>query len=220
VLGLSTGLVGSHEAGAVSLGQVDTFEDATTQGWVVNLLGTGSHPAPPANVPSDGPAGADDNYLLLTSVGGAEVAGNRLTVINATQWAGDYSAAGVTGIAMDLRNLGSTDLFLRLLLEDPTTGPPTNSAVSTDAIFLPAGGAWTHVLFEVTAADLTAVLGSVGAALADATLLRIFHNPTAGFPGPSIVASLGVDNVRAVPEPGVAFLLAIGLGALSQRRRR
>jgi hypothetical protein len=46
--------------------------------------------------------------------------------MNATQWAGDYLAAGIDGIAMDLRNLGTTDLTVRLLLEDPMGAPPAN----------------------------------------------------------------------------------------------
>ena len=92
----------SQASGAV-IGQVDNFEDGTTQGWVVGLLGAPS-PAPPQNIPNGGPLGAGDNYLQLTSVGGSG-AGNRLVVINLAQWAGNYTAAGVTFIGMDLRNL-------------------------------------------------------------------------------------------------------------------
>jgi hypothetical protein len=51
---------------AVTVGQVDTFEDGTTQGWVAGVLGA-VHPVPPANA-LGGPAGANDNYLLLTSL--------------------------------------------------------------------------------------------------------------------------------------------------------
>ena len=65
----------SQASGAV-IGQVDNFEDGTTQGWVVGLLGAPS-PAPPQNIPNGGPLGAGDNYLQLTSVGGSG-AGNRL----------------------------------------------------------------------------------------------------------------------------------------------
>lgn len=78
-------------ASAVTVDQVDTFEDGTTQGWVVGLLGS-AHPAPPINVPTNGPAGAGDHFLQLTAVGG-DFAGSRLTVINATQWGGNYVAA-------------------------------------------------------------------------------------------------------------------------------
>lgn len=211
-------LVAPRLAAGVAIGQLDDFEDGTTQGWVVGLLGS-PHPAPPVNVSTGGPGGVDDNFLLLTAVGGVG-AGNRLTVINPAQWAGDYVAAGATGIAIDARNLGNTDLALRLLFEDPSVGPPSNQAVSSNAISLPAGGDWTHVVFPITPGDLTAVLGSVDAALSNATAIRIFHGATAAFPGGPIVAQLGVDNIRAVPEPTAATLLAFALGGLALVRRR
>ena len=211
-------LVAPRLAAAVTIDQMDDFEDGTTQGWLVGLLGS-LHPAPPANVATGGPGGVDDNFLLLTAVGGVG-AGNRLTVINPAQWAGDYVAAGVTGIAMDVRNFGNSNLALRLLFEDPSVGPPSNQAVSSNAISLPAGGDWTHIVFPITPGDLTAVLGSVDAAVSNATRIRIFHATTAAFPGNPIVAQLGVDNIRAMPEPGAAMLLAVALGGLALVRGR
>ncbi len=207
-------------ASAVTLGQVDTFEDGTTQGWVVGVGGSqGSHPAPPANVPSNGPAGADDAFLLLNAVGGGEQPGGRLTVLNLSQWTGDYAAAGVTAITMDVLNLGNTDLSLRLLFEDPVSGPPSNRAASTVGISLPSGGGWTSVVFPIAPGDLTALMGTVEEALGGATVLRIFHSSSATFPGEPIVAQLGVDNVRAVPEPSSTLLVVCGLAALAGRRR-
>jgi hypothetical protein len=211
----------STPAAAVSVGQVDTFEDGTTQGWLVGLLGATS-PAPPANQASGGPAGADDNFLLLTAIGGVG-AGNRLVVINLGQWAGDYTAAGVTAIRMDLRNLGDTELSLRMFIENPTAGPPTDTAFSTTPFVLAPGSGWQSAVFPIAAADLTAGAGSVATALSTATAIRIFHSAAAGFPGEPIVAQLGVDNITAVPEPGAAWLMGLGLAGLAAgavRRRR
>jgi hypothetical protein len=198
-------------AAAVTLG----FEDGTAQGWVINLLGAGSPPAAalPANVASGGPDGADDAWLRLTATG-LGGAGSRLSAINVSQWAGDYTAAGITAIAMRVVNLGATDLSLRLLFADPGPGPPANQAVSTAAVFVPAGSGWIDVLFPVAVDALTPILGSAELALAGATELRIFHAPLDTFPGPDVAAQLGVDDVRAVPEPDVAALLALGLAAL------
>jgi hypothetical protein len=209
-------------AAPILVGQQDTFEDGTTQGWVVSFLGA-SHPAPPTNAPTGGPAGVDDNFLLLTSIGGAG-AGSRLAVINPLQWAGDYLAGGVGSISMDLINLGSTDLSLRLLFEDPVAGPPTNVAVSTTPILLAAGTGWMHATFYIGLADLTALVGDTSAALSGTTTLRLIHSDVIGFPGPSIVASLGVDNVTAeagasVPEPASLLLIGAGVAAAWARRR-
>ena len=94
--GLAAALTLAQGAAAVTLGQIDDFEDGTTQGWVVGI-GTGAtSPVPPVAVATGGPDGADDGYLLLTSVGGFG-AGSRLAVINATQWAGDYTTSGISG---------------------------------------------------------------------------------------------------------------------------
>jgi hypothetical protein len=210
-------------ARGVAVGQTDDFEDGTTQGWVVALLGLGVHPAPPENVSSGGPGGVDDNFLKLTSVGGAG-AGSRLSVINLAQWGGDYLGSGVGGITMDVRNFGTTDLSLRLLLADPGVAtPPGNIAISSNPILLPAGGEWTSVAFPIAIAGMTAVLGDVGTALQNATELRIFHGVVATAPGEALDSILGVDNIRAVSSvpdsSNVMLLSAIGLAALALGRR-
>jgi hypothetical protein len=205
------------------VGQTDTFEDGTTQGWTVNLLGMGVHPAPPANISTGGPAGVDDNYLQLSAVGGSG-AGSRLAAINLAQWAGDYIAAGVGQISMSVNNLSAVDLHLRLFVEDPMGGPPINAAFSTNAIVVPAGSGWTTVTFSLFAGDLTAAVGSTLEALSNVTALRIFHSisPTPPGPGPDpVVAVLGVDNIiAAVPVPAAAGLFAAGLGWLRFTRRK
>lgn len=210
---------------------LDDFEDGTTQGWYV---GDAGHPAPPANVASGGPGGVDDNFLLLRSFGPGG-AGSRLAVLSGAQWAGDYTAMGVTGISMDVRNFGASDLSLRLLLEDfEGMGPPTNLAITSDVAVLPAGGGWTTVFFSLSVADLVpGVLGTPAGALASVDVVRIFHNPEATFPGPgvgipAVVAEVGVDNITLwgtavmtpVPEPATyAWGAALVLGAVVAWRR-
>ena len=208
---------------AVSVGQLDNFENGTTQNWVNNLAGFGGA-TPLSNVATGGPAGAGDNFLSVPA-NGSIGAGGRLVAINATQWAGNYVTAGITAIEMDVNNLGATSLSLRLIFEDAAgVQNPLNSAVSTSAVVVPAGSGWVHVSFPVDAAHLTALTGSVATALANAADVRLYHNTTATFPGLPVVAQLGVDNIRAVgiavPEPTSAFLLTLGIAAAARWRRR
>jgi hypothetical protein len=211
-------------AEAVMIGQIDDFQDGTTQNWFVP---DATHPNPPTNIATGGPGGAGDQFLQLTATGGGGP-GSRMAVLNETQWAGNYTAAGVRAIEMDVNNFGPDDLFLRLLFEDfsgiPFT-PPVNLALSANALFVPAGSGWVHLRFKVSPAFLAVeTFGSVAGALADTDTLRIFHNPNPAFPGPgvgipTVNAQLGVDNITAVPEPGAFLLLAAGLAAWSGRRR-
>jgi hypothetical protein len=199
----------SLPAAALTVGQIDTFQDGTTQGWLVAPLGA-PHPAPPVNVPDGGPGGAGDAYLLITSVGGSGP-GSRLVILNGEQWAGDYLTAGVGGIALDLLNLSAQDLSIRFLLEDPADGPPQNVALTGPAT-VPAGAGWTTVQIPLTVDTLTAVEGTVEAALAGATFVRILHNPDPTFPPPPVVAQLGIDNVTALS--GVVPVQAATWGAV------
>lgn len=200
---------------------IDTFEDGTTRNWRVNLVGMGSSLFDPVNVPTGGPAGAGDNFLRAAAIGGGG-AGSRLAIANDAQWAGNY--LGLDAIEMDVINLGGSDLFLRLVFEDPLFGPPTNIAFSDNPILVPANSGWMHISFPIHPAALQAGLGSVLAALANTTVLRIYHSAADNFPNPlfpitPVVAALGIDNIALVPEPGLLALMGIG-GAWAASRRR
>lgn len=207
---------------AITLGQIDNFSSGV-QGWSAGGGPLGQFPpVPPTVVGTGGPGGAGDAFLVITSDGNAG-AGGRLVAMNVLgQWSGDYTAAGVTGISMDLKNLGSTDLTVRLYFEDPIPDPPLNEAVS-GGLLLPAGADWTHAVFPVSAAALTVLQGSADAVLGNTRVLRVFSNAAADFPPERLVGVLGVDNIQAVPEPSTSATLLGGLALLASmacRRRR
>ena len=218
VTGVAVCAVGPIAAYAgVTPGQVDNFQDGTTLGWSVG----GAHPAPPANVADGGPGGMGDAYLRLTATGG-QGSGSRFAAFNSTQWAGDYTSAGGTGLSMDVQNLGPDDAFLRLRFWDPVGG---NIAI-TEGAFVPAGSGWVSIAFAVDAASLTALTGTAAGAVSNAAELRLFHNPSPDYPlppigPPPVSLVLGVDNIRAVPGPAAPVLAALALGgAVGWRRRR
>lgn len=193
---------------AISLGTADTFEGGVDGGWSAGA----PSPVPPVVVPTGGPAGTDDGYLQLRSVGGVGP-GSRLAVIAGAQWTGDYQAAGVDAITLDLNNFGTTDLSLRLWMSGSLGGV----ALSSTAVSLPAGSGWVRVGFALDAASLT---GDALGVLSGVTQLRLYHGSSASFPGEALTATLGVDNITAVPELPTAALLLPGLAALCVLRRR
>ena len=182
-------IAGSPAFAAPALFQRDDFQDGTTEGWT-----NGSFAVDPVNVPAGGPAGATDRFLRINAKGGTG-AGSRLVAFNRAQWAGDYAAASISGIEMDLLNPGTVPLSVRIAIKEALG----SGFATTNAFPLPADGAWHHVSFGLSEDDLTQV-GSVslGAVLANVEELRILHSKNPLVIGDAIIASLAVDNVTAV----------------------
>lgn len=205
-------------ARAIVVGQIDTFEDGTTQAWANG----GAPGAPPVeNIATGGPAGLDDNFMQVTSVGGTGP-GRFLTVFNRTQWLGNYIGLGVTAIELDLRNFSKVDLNIRLGFKTDT-GPGAPGYLSTP-FFLAAGSGWQHAIFLINPGGMTAV-----DAPADFNTffssgfgeMRIINEAgTGNLNGDIVAAQLGVDNVHAVPEPSAILLMAAGTLTFAALRRR
>jgi hypothetical protein len=205
---------------------IDDFEDGTTQGWFVPAGGPFVHPAPPTNV-LGGQDGALDNYLLLTALGGSS-SGSRMSVLNESQWTGDFT--GLSAIEMDVNNFGPDTLHLRLLFVNfPPGGPPpgpTDVAWTLAPIIVSSGSGWAHISFDLSPLNLFAPIGTVAGALSDVNELRLFHSVEPFFGGPGVgaepvTAQLGVDNIAAVPEPMSLLLFCTGgLALLATRPRR
>ena len=187
---LAVVMVSSH-AQAVMLHQIDVFDAGSTADWQVG--GDPSRTRGPDNVPGGGPAGPDDGFLRYTT--DATNTGGRFLVINSAQWAGNYIDAGVTGISVSAKNLGQAELQMRLLLEGPG-----GAYFSLDAAPLAVDGDWQSVFFPISPSSLGGGDNLAGTLVA-VRQIRLFHNPTASFPGPVLQASIGLDDIQAVPEP-------------------
>ena len=206
-------------AAALTLGQIQTFDNAA-HGWV---YGAGPVLNNPTLFPTalGGQGGATDPYLLLQSTGTTGPL-SRLTAQNFGLWAGNYTAAGVDRIRMDVNNFSVNVLSLRLALLE-FAGPPVGIALS-QAINVPANSGWHSIEFDISAAALTGVLGNPATTLLNVGELRIVHDPAGVFgtatPVPAIAASLGIDNITAIPEPATLTLVGAGLAAAAVFARR
>lgn len=173
----------------IQLGQVDDFQDGTLMFW--------SGGDAKQNIANGGPGGTGDRYLRLQSTGTLGV-GGKLGMYNETQWAGDWIAAGVTAVSGWFRNLGATDIHLRLVFHD-LDGDFTRWT-STTAQVLPAGASWTFMKFSCLEADLTRVLGTetYQQTMSDVDRFMIRHQSGAPMAqAQSIAATLGIDDITA-----------------------
>ncbi len=212
-------------ASAIAVGQLDDFQDGTTQGWVDALAGAIS-PVPPVVVADSGPGGSGDFALRVTSTGAVIGAGSKLVVNNVEpRWQGDYLAAGVDGLMVDVRNSGPTDLLLRVAVDGPAVGTNGGRWISP-AVLIPAQSGWQTATLSLAPEDL--LPGDFAATDAETTLanvaiLRLLHASTASWVGDSVAAQMSIDDIEALPEPAAGTALLAGsllvrrLGAKRQR---
>lgn len=209
-------MTGATARATVAAGQIDTFQNNDTSSW-----GGGDN----ATIQSGGMSGAGDLYLHLESFGGGS-SGSKLSTFNAFQWSGDYAAAGITGIAMDLLDPNTspvaTPLNMRIVLFG-AGGSRWSSAVGT---VIPADNQWHHAVFSTAQADLVSVApgDTYDQMLQNVTQLMVRYDagasPSNG--GTTFAGTLGIDNVTAlpVPEPGDAGVFAGGMVILLMAGRR
>ncbi len=171
----------------VSPGQVDDFENGTTENWT-----DGGSSVPPVNISSGGPAGANDNYLRNVSLGG-NGPGSRQVMFNTQQWNGNYTAQGIIGIRFHARAIGQ-NLNLRIAFDGGG-----DRICTINSVLIPAGGSWQQYVIPIDVADFTTVAGgtSVPLTLADVTDMRILSNTSPAWQGEPIAATLEIDNIEA-----------------------
>jgi hypothetical protein len=205
-------MLGSSTAWAtVNLGQIDDFEDGTTMGWSEGL----PSPNPPSNVATGGPAGLNDNYVQNTSSGGFG-AGSRQIMFNREQWVGDFLSEGVTAVTADLRATGSP-LVMRIAL----LGGNGTQFVSVTPFNLPNDGVWRSATFGLEAGDLVRIagIGTLDSVLGNVIEFRLLSAASPSWLGDAIEATLGADNITALPEPTALAILAAGSVLTFLRRR-
>lgn len=206
---------------AIISSQIDNFEDGTLQGWSSN--------AGNDNIPSGGPAGADDNYLVIYRPTDSQPYPFHIGTKNTTTWTGDYISAGIEAIAMDVNTIsitsGPENLSLRIVLFGPG-----GAFSSKEPVTVISDGGWQHVEFGLTNSDLVRISGSgsgyinpgsgvddLTATLSEVDTLLIRHDPATN-PTPvgqhpqHIMATLGIDNIASVSSSEPTYDVALTFG--------
>ncbi len=223
LIALAAAMLCATSARAIVNGQIDTFEDGTSDFWM-NGMGN-------LAVSTGGPGGAGDHFLQIVADGNG--AGGKLVGFNSNQWTGNFTLAGVNAVEMDLKAfsiIGASTLTIRIAFRSATgafTSAGASGYVSPVAFTLSADGQWHHAIFNFS--SLTPINSSGGIPpLPLATFLtgpaefRIINAVSAtSLIGDNIISVLGIDNIHAIPEPGsLAALGGLALGAVAFGRRR
>lgn len=194
-------------------GQIDDFEGGTTQNWAIGNM---SSPFFPINIANGGPGGVGDGYLQLNS-SGMGGSGGKLVSFNDVQWTGNYIVGGITGIRMQLNNLGANPVSMRLAFGS-IGGSGFSSSISVD---LSPGSGWTEAFFAIGESAFVRLVGTetFQQAFADIVEIRILSATAPALSGDLIAATVGVDLIGAIPEPSTAWLVAVGAAVLLLRLR-
>ena len=212
---------------AVSITELDDFNAPNgalnpQESW---REGNGS-PSQPFQQPTGGPDGS--GFLRDSSSGSSP--GKNMQIWNTAQWTGDYLGQSIFTLSLDANNLsgpGGETINLRVALNGPG-----GWFVTEPQVLLPETG-WQSLLFDLSSSGL--VHAGQGNAVYDSTMsavnrLQIISleedtfdiGGNAGLRGDTIVATLGLDNIKAgtaIPEPSGAALIFMGCAGLMRRRR-
>jgi hypothetical protein len=216
-LTLTALILGIQGVSADLLTQIDPF-DSGVLNWESG--------ANPVHISTGGPLGDGDGFLSLSR---PESSPFHIAAFNKTQWTGDFLTPGITTIEMDLNALAGPSLLrVRIMLWGDG-----GVWASTGLTAVSAG--WNHYTFGLSASDLIYVnddmnnpagsgggTGVLADTLRNVTILQLRHDyetPTAPGNHPQhISATLGIDNVQAVPEPSTLAYLGISTVILLLRR--
>ncbi|MES2922800.1 MAG: PEP-CTERM sorting domain-containing protein [Verrucomicrobiota bacterium] len=192
---------------AITLNQLDDFSG------IHDWTSGDPNPNPPVIRTDAGPLGSGDSALRVSS-NGSTGPGGRLIVFNETLWTGNYTAAGIQSLAVDLRNLGNNTLSMRVAVNG------AGGWFVTPATPVTAFSGWTSQVFDLHPSALVSAGGANATlTLAAVSELRILHSATADYRGARVSSEFMVDNIRAIPEPSTMLVCGLALFAGFFRKR-
>ena len=180
-------LISTSVCGQVTAGQVDDFEDTTTQSWRIGGAGGASGPT---NIATGGPGGT--SYLQYISTGTGTVA-SKMIIINTNQWLGNYTSQGIKAIRFHVK-VENNDLNLRFAFNGDG-----GRISSTNPLFIAAGSGWQLVEIPIEASDFSLVSGGtdIAATLLNVYEVRLLSSSSPAWQGEIIASTLSLDNITA-----------------------
>ena len=200
-LAFALSAVSAATAGAATLFTTSTF-DTGREGWAGG--------ASPTVITGDDP------FLQIGSM-----ASSLATFNTSEPWSGDFTAAGITGLTVELR--APTSNPEPLAIRATLLGPGTATRWVTEPITVPADGVWRSASFSFDETSLTRITGTASLAETLSAVDRVLFRHDPGTPsqqGDPVTGFLDLDTIRSVPEPGAGLLIVLAGGAWLIRRRR
>lgn len=179
---------------AIVIDMVDDFQTGSLSNWRIGGAYQG-----PEIVSDAGPLGAGDFALRIESSNDF-IKPPRLLVYNQSQWAGDWTAAGIERVTMDVRNPSSFHLTMRFALagDGGFFSQGGGDTYVTDGVLVPNDDAWHTITFDVTSAGFHPYGGEdIAGALENVSAVRILHNTQVDTKGATVAGSFLVDNIHA-----------------------
>jgi len=164
------------------LGFIEDFPGVSLSSWAGGAI--------TSNPGTGGFGGAGDGYLDVATVSPANLG----TVSFGTEYAGDWTAAGITQVRCWLKDTGGTgDLSIRLSFSDGV------NTWQQDAGIVPPADAWALYVVDLVAADFTHNRGSTGtfaSALGSVDRFHFRHDLPPFGASPDIVqGAFGLDHI-------------------------
>lgn len=192
--------------GQVQLGILDDFEGGPEACLTDNWQEGNQSPNPPTGILL---CGELDSCCLEANSSGGFGPGSRQVVYNQSQWTGDYRAAGVNKIQMQLANASATEtLNVRVGVSNGTS-----CYVSTAPVALPPNrpGPFGLILanFILDNSTMTSVSGNecsnpgqddLETVLSNVTQLRVLSSSSPAWNGDAVVSTMQIDAVQSMAD--------------------
>lgn len=206
VAALVAGFVASAASAGVSA-FTETFDNGNAN-WLDGSQNSATWEAGSLTTAADVASAGAFGLLLFRAQDNADSSGDAFV--------GDYVANQINRISFDIRH--DADRDLSFIVRFATSNNSPAFVIFSDVSV--AAGEWTNVSFDISPDNplLTFAGGTYETVAPQVGNVQVLVDRVDGLTTP-LVTSFDLDNVRIVPAPGAAAVLAMG-GLVAARRRR